>query len=85
MKRKPRTKDFGRLLSMTYVPGGAKGEEENRLNIVKTSLSQLYRPLVMIPCLIIVVDNGHLMYISVYLYYIICNKAAVKVSNEDYQ
>ena len=30
MNRKPRTEDVGRLLSMTYVPGGAKGEEEQQ-------------------------------------------------------
>jgi len=28
LKRKPRTEDFGKLLSMNYVPGGAKGEED---------------------------------------------------------
>ena len=29
LEKKTRTEDFGRLLSMTYVPGGAKGERRS--------------------------------------------------------
>jgi len=42
LKRKLRTEDFGRLLSMTYVPGGAKTEEEEEYYInyiIQLSLS----------------------------------------------